>query len=65
MNIEDIIKAFGPIPQAPQVIPIGNKNSNGHLILIVILIGGIGYLIYREWKRKSDLDKKYRFVRKT
>ena len=57
MNIDDVIKACGPLQQAPQVIPVGNKNSNGQLILIVILIAGIGYLIYRDWKRKNDLEK--------
>ena len=58
MNIDDVIKACGPVPQAPQAIPSGNRNGNGQLILVVILIGGIGYLIYREWKRKSVLEKK-------
>ena len=65
MNIEDVIRACGPLPQAPQVIPVGNKKGNGLEIAVVILIGVTGYLIYREWKRKSDLEKKYHFVRKT
>ncbi len=65
MNIEDVIKACGPLPQAPQVIPNSDKKGNGFEIVVVILIGVTCYLIYREWKRKSELEKKYRFVRKT
>ena len=58
MNIDEVIKACGPLPQAPQVIPSNNKKGNGLIMIVVILIGGIGYLIYRDWKRKSDLEKK-------
>jgi hypothetical protein len=65
MSIDEVIKACGPLQQAPQVIPVGNKKGNGLEIAVVILIGGIGYLIYCEWKRKSDLEEKYRFVRQT
>ena len=58
MNINDVIKTCGPLPEAPQAIPSGNSNGNGQLILVLILTASIGYLIYREWKRKSDLEKK-------
>jgi hypothetical protein len=57
MNIEDVIKACGPLPQAPQVIPVGNKRGNRLVFVVVILIGITGYMVYREWKRKSDLEK--------
>jgi len=57
MNIDEVIKACGPLQQAPQVIPVGNKKGNGLEIAVVILIGVTCYLIYREWKRKNDLEK--------
>ena len=57
MNIEDVIKVCGPLQQAPQVIPLGNKKGNGLIIVVLILSAGIGYLIYREWKRKNDKEK--------
>ncbi len=57
MNIEDVIKACGPLQQSPQVIPVGNKKGNGLIIVVLILSAGIGYLIYREWKRKNDKEK--------
>jgi hypothetical protein len=65
MNIQDVIKACGPLQQAPQVIPVGSKKGNGLIIVVLILSAGIGYLIYREWTRKNDLEKKYRFVSQT
>jgi hypothetical protein len=65
MNIDEVIKACGPLKQAPQVIPVGNKKGNGLVFVVVILIGITGYMVYREWKRKSDLEKKYRIVRQT
>jgi len=58
MNIEDVIKACGPLPLAPQAIPNSDKKGNGLIILVVIIIGGIGYLIYRDLKRKYDKEKK-------
>ncbi len=58
MNIEDVIKACGPLPQAPQSIAGSNKKNNLVYIGAILLVGGIGYVIYREWKRKKDLDKK-------
>ncbi len=58
MNIEDVIKACGPLPQAPQSGPGSNKKNNLVYIGAILLVGGIGYVIYREWKRKKDLNKK-------
>lgn len=58
MNIEDVIKACGPLPQAPQNMPGGSKKINGIIIGISLSVVAIaGYLYYREWKRKKDLDK--------
>ncbi len=57
MNIEDVIKVCGQLSQTPQSMPNGNKKSNGFPILAVLIIGGVGYLFYREWKRRKDLDK--------
>lgn len=57
MNIDDVIKVCGPLPQAPQNISNGNKKGNGFPILAILLIGGVGYLFYREWRRKQDLNK--------
>ena len=54
MNIEDVIKACGPLPQAPQSIAGSNKKNNLVYIGAILLVGGIGYVIYREWKRKKD-----------
>ncbi len=57
MNIEDVIKVCGQLSQTPQNMPNGNKKGNGFPILAVLIIGGVGYLFYREWKRKQDLNK--------
>ena len=57
MNIDDVIKVCGQLSQTPQNIPNGNKKGNGFPILAVIIIGSVGYLFYREWKRRKDLDK--------
>jgi hypothetical protein len=57
MNIEDVIKACGPLPQAPKVIPSSNKKGNGLILVVVILITGVGYLIYKEWQIKKTLEK--------
>ena len=59
MNLQDVIKACGPLPQAPQSNPGGNNKGKGFVTVAVLAVVGIaGYLIYREWKRKKDLDKK-------
>ena len=58
MNLQDVIKACGPLPQAPQSIAGSNKKNNLVYIGAILLVGGIGYVIYREWTRKKDLDKK-------
>ena len=58
MNLQDVIKACGPLPQAPQNMPGGNNKGKGFPIVAVLAVVGIaGYFIYREWKRKKDLDK--------
>jgi hypothetical protein len=55
MNIENVIQVCGPLSQTPQNMPNGNKKGNGCPIIVVLLIGVIGYLIYAEWKRKKDI----------
>jgi hypothetical protein len=58
MNIEDVIKACGPLPQAPQSMPSGSKKINGIIIGISLsVIAIVGYLYYRELQRKKDLNK--------
>ena len=56
MNLQDVIKACGPLPQIPQNMPSSNKKNNLVYIGAILLVGGIGYVIYREWKRKKDLE---------
>ena len=57
MNLQDVIKACGPLPQVPQNMPGGNKKNNLVYIGAILLFGCIGYVIYREWKRRKDIDK--------
>ena len=57
MNLQDVIKACGPLPQIPQNMPGSNKKNNLVYIGAILLVGGIGYVIYREWKRRKDIDK--------
>ena len=57
MNIEDVIKVCGQLSQTPQNLPNGNKKSNRFPVLAVLIIGGVGYLFYREWKRRKDLER--------
>ncbi len=59
MNLQDVIKACGPLPQAPQSIAGGNNKGKGFPTIALLAVVGIAsYLLYREWKRKKDLDKK-------
>ena len=57
MNIENVIQVCGPLSQTPQNMPNGNEKGSVFPILAVLLIGGIGYLFYLEWKRKQDLER--------
>ncbi len=57
LNIAE--QGCGPLPQAPQSTPGGNNKGKGfHTIAVLAVVSIAGYLIYREWKRKKDIDKK-------
>jgi hypothetical protein len=59
MNMEDVIKTCGPLPQVTQNIPNGNKKYR--VVLIAAALGVfaiVGHMYYRQQKRKKDLDKK-------
>ena len=56
MNIEDVIKVCGQLSQTPQNITNSNKKGNGFPMLAILIIGGIGYLFYHEWKRKKKME---------
>ena len=57
MNLQDVIKACGPLHQIPHNMPGSNKKNNLVYIGAILLVGGIGYVIYREWKRRKNIDK--------
>jgi hypothetical protein len=58
MNLQDVIAACGPLPQVSQNMPGDNTKGRGFTIVAVLIIGGISYLFYREWKRRKDLENK-------
>lgn len=61
MNIEDVIKVCGQLPQTPKNMPDSNKKSNAYPIVAVLIIGGLGYWLYRQWKREKDLEKNSKY----
>ena len=58
MNIQDVIKVCGELPQTPASITNAVKKSNLAPIIGLLALAGISYLIYREWKSSTDLEKK-------
>lgn len=58
MNLQDVIKVCGELPQTPASITNDVKKSNIAPIIGVLALAGISYLIYREWKSIKDLEKK-------
>ena len=58
MNLQDVIKVCGELPQTPASITNDVKKSNIAPIIGVLALAGISYLIYREWKSSKDLEKK-------
>ena len=59
MNLQDVIKVCGELPQTPASITNDVKKSNIAPIIGVLALAGISYLIYREWKSSKDLEKKW------
>ena len=59
MRIDEVDKNFGKLPQTPQNLPNGNKINNKLLIAVAItvVLGGVIYFIYKNRKRKKDLEK--------
>jgi hypothetical protein len=57
MNIEEVTKVFGKAMPTQPNLPVDNKNSIIIGIVVVLLIGGAAYMIYRNGKRKNDSDK--------
>ena len=59
MRIDEVDKIFGKLPQTPQNLPNGNKINNKLLIAvgITVVLGGVIYFIYKNRKRKKDLEK--------
>jgi len=58
MNLQDVIKVCGELPQTPASITNDVKKTNIAPIIGVLALAGISYLIYREWKSSKDLEKK-------
>ena len=58
MNLQDVIKVCGELPQTPASITNDVKKSNLAPIIGLLALAGISYLIYREWKSSKDLEKK-------
>jgi len=59
MRIDEVDKIFGKLPQTPQNLPNGNKINNKLLIRVALIavLGGAILFIYKDWKRKKDLEK--------
>ena len=57
MNVDEVVKIFGSLSEMPQNSKNGNKEGNGFPILALLIIGGVGYLFYREWKRRKNLER--------
>ena len=55
MNIDNVKQIFGS-PAMGSGQPT-TKKSNGFQIAAILTVGVIGYLIYREWKRRKDLER--------
>lgn len=58
MNLQDVIKVCGELPQTPSSITNDVKKTNLAPIIGLLVLAGISYLIYREWKSSKDLEKK-------
>ena len=58
MNLQDVIKVCGELPQTTASITNNVRKSNLAPIIGVLALAGISYLIYHEWKRSKDLDSK-------
>jgi|GEM_PF-2458445 hypothetical protein len=59
MRIDEVDKIFGKLAQTPQNLPNGNKINNKLLIRVALIavLGGAILFIYKDWKRKKDLEK--------
>jgi len=59
MRIDEVDKIFGKLAQTPQNLPNGNKINNNLLIRVALIavLGGAILFIYKDWKRKKDLEK--------
>lgn len=59
MRIDEVHKIFGKLPQTPQNLPNGNKNNNKVIIAAgLFIVAGIAlFIIYKNLKRKKDLEK--------
>ena len=57
MNLQDVIKVCGKLPQTPASITNDVKKSNLAPIIGLLALAGISYLIYREWKRKKRIEE--------
>ena len=58
MRIDEVDKNFGKLPQTPQNLPNGNKINKFLIgVAITVVLGGVIYFIYKNRKRKKDLEK--------
>ena len=62
MNLQDVIKACGPLPQIPQNMPGSNKKNNLVYIGAILLVGGIGYVKYLLQLKASKNLLSYAFL---
>ena len=58
MRIDEVDKIFGKLPQTPHNLPNGNKINKLLIgVAITVVLGGVIYFIYKNRKRKKDLEK--------
>jgi hypothetical protein len=57
MRLQDVINVFGTLSDPIQNTTNSGKKGKEFPFIEMLLIGGIGYLIYLEWKRKNEIDQ--------
>lgn len=57
MNLQDVIKTFGKLPEAKANITYENKKGIAIPLLSILLIGSIAYIIYQELEQKKKRKK--------